>query len=78
MGDTSSKEVPAKANIPSAVASKPVKPPRPDGRPGNDEPLPREKLPVALQKIVDDEETLFDQLYDGRQVHLPYKADLHK
>jgi hypothetical protein len=28
--------------------------------------LPREKLPKDLQKIVDDEETLFDQIYDGR------------
>ena len=25
----------------------------------------REKLPKDLQKIVDDEETLFDQIYDG-------------
>ena len=27
--------------------------------------LPREKLPKDLQKIVDDEETLFNQIYDG-------------
>ena len=32
-------------------------------------PLPaREKLPEKLQKIVDDEETLLDQLYDGTYV----------
>lgn len=28
--------------------------------------LPREKLSKDLQKIVDDEESLFDQIYDGR------------
>ena len=27
--------------------------------------LSREKLPSDLQKIVDDEETLLDQIYDG-------------
>ena len=27
--------------------------------------LPREKLPDELQKMVDDEETLLDQIYDG-------------
>ena len=31
----------------------------------NDTPLPREPLPKALQKLVDDEETLLDQIYDG-------------
>ncbi|KAL8867999.1 MAG: hypothetical protein Q9174_005284 [Haloplaca sp. 1 TL-2023] len=30
-----------------------------------DAPLPREKLPKDLQKIVDDEDTLLDQIYDG-------------
>lgn len=28
-------------------------------------PIPREKLPDELQKIIDKEESLFDQLYDG-------------
>ena len=28
-------------------------------------PLPKEKLPDELQKLVDDEETLLDQIYDG-------------
>lgn len=28
-------------------------------------PLPRGKLPDELQKMVDDEETLLDQIYDG-------------
>lgn len=41
---------------------------KPDGVPPHDRnntPLPREKLPKDLQKIVDDEETLLDQIYDG-------------
>jgi hypothetical protein len=54
MGGTSSKEAPAKENSVNATASKPVK------YPGT------EKLPPALQKIVDDEETLLEQLYDGK------------
>ena len=33
-----------------------------------DDPLPREKLPDSLQKIVDNEESLMDQLYDGTYV----------
>ena len=32
------------------------------------EPLPREKLPQELQHLVDDEESLLDQLYDGTYV----------
>ena len=27
--------------------------------------VPREKLPTRLQKLVDDEDTLLDQIYDG-------------
>lgn len=30
-----------------------------------DTPLPREKLPQDLQKLVDNEESFMDQLYDG-------------
>ena len=30
--------------------------------------VPREKLPTSLQKIVDDEDTLLDQIYDGTYV----------
>ena len=33
-----------------------------------DDPLPREKLPESLQKIVDNEESLWEQLYDGTYV----------
>ena len=35
----------------------------------DDEPLPREKLPESLQKIVDNEESLMEQIYDGTYVH---------
>ena len=34
--------------------------------PSKDDPLPRESLPADLQKIVDDEDTLMDQVYDGK------------
>ena len=44
----------------------------------DDEPLPREKLPDSLQKIVDNEESLMEQIYDGTYVHcyfpLPYRG----
>lgn len=35
-----------------------------------DDPLPREKLPKSLQKIVDNEESLMEQIYDGTYVKL--------
>lgn len=38
-------------------------------KPSDDEPLPREKLPESLQKIVDNEESLMEQIYDGTYVH---------
>lgn len=31
-----------------------------------DKPLLREKLPKELQKLVDDEDTLLEQIYDGK------------
>lgn len=37
-------------------------------KPSEADPLPREKLPDSLQKIVDNEESLMDQLYDGTYV----------
>ena len=40
-------------------------------KPSDADPLPREKLPESLQKIVDNEESLMDQLYDGTYV-TPY------
>lgn len=33
------------------------------------QPLPREKLPRDLQKIVDQEDDFFDSLYEGEYVH---------
>jgi mitochondrial fission process protein 1 len=33
------------------------------------EPLPREKLPKDLQKIVDREDDFFDSLYEGQYGH---------
>ena len=36
-----------------------------------DDPLPREKLPESLQKIVDNEESLWEQVYDGTYVKDP-------
>lgn len=37
-------------------------------KPLEGDPLPREKLPESLQKIVDNDESLMDQLYDGTYV----------
>ena len=34
-------------------------------KPSETDPLPREKLPESLQKLVDNEESLMDQIYDG-------------
>ena len=36
-----------------------------------DDPLPREKLPESLQNIVDNEESLLEQIYDGTYVKEP-------
>lgn len=35
-------------------------------QPSDSDPLRREKLPKDLQNLVDDQETLFDQIYDGK------------
>ena len=35
-------------------------------KPSTSDTLPREKLPDSLQKMVDDEETFFEQIYDGK------------
>ena len=34
-------------------------------KPSENDEFPREKLPESLQKIVDDEDSLLDQIYDG-------------
>lgn len=44
--------------------------------PAAEDPLPREKLPDELQKIVDDADTLLESLYDGTYVH-PSTPPLH-
>ena len=38
-----------------------------------DAPVAREKLPDELQKLVDDEESLMDQIYDGTWVFGTYE-----
>ena len=38
------------------------------------EPLPREKLPEDLQKIVDKDDNLWDQVYDGQYDSLDLRA----
>ena len=42
-----------------------------------DDPLPREKLPDSLQKIVDNEESLMEQVYDGTYVEylIPFRSN---
>lgn len=37
-------------------------------KPSEDDPVPRVKLPDNLQKHIDDEETLLEQIYDGTYV----------
>lgn len=44
------------------------------GKHSEDDTLPREKLPENLQKIVDNEETLMEQIYDGTYVECPSPA----
>ena len=34
-------------------------------KPSEMDPIPKEKLPENLQKLVDNEESLMDQIYDG-------------
>ena len=35
-------------------------------------PIPRQKLPTDLQKIIDREDDFFDRLYEGKYVHMIY------
>ena len=49
----------SKDNNSSGVVQRRGPPPDPDV------PVPREKLPQELQKLVDNEESLMDQIYDG-------------
>ena len=63
MGGTTSKDISVREDIKkSTLSPEPITPPHLDAT------LPREKLPVDLQKIVDEDDTLFDQIYDGKCV----------
>ena len=42
----------------------------PHRHPEHDTPLPREQLPQSLQTLVDDDDSLLDQLYEGRLASL--------
>ena len=67
MGGNNSKEAPQKNDRFSEPV--PVK--------GEDysKPLPYEKLPADLQKIVDNEESLWDSVYEGQYVILLSELD---
>ncbi|MCJ1479442.1 hypothetical protein MMC13_008128 [Lambiella insularis] len=65
MGGTSSKEVPLEDSAVKTKAPEIVKPTAAIRKPSEDDLIPREKLPVSLQKIVDDEDSLLEQIYDG-------------
>ena len=64
MGGTASKDV--SENIKS------IRSPEPVISPASNATLPRERLPAELQKIVDEDDTLFEQIFDGKWVH-PYQ-----
>ncbi|MCJ1284575.1 hypothetical protein MMC26_003908 [Xylographa opegraphella] len=65
MGGTSSKEVSAKDTVPKAIAPEENRPLSTIKAPTDNDPLPNEPLPKRLQKMVDDEDTLLEQIYDG-------------
>ena len=64
MGGTASRDVSAKEDIRKSTSSpEPVTPPQ------SNTTSRHEKLPAELQKIVDEDDTLFEQLYDGKCVN---------
>ncbi|MCJ1404782.1 hypothetical protein MMC11_008008 [Xylographa trunciseda] len=65
MGGATSKEVPVTATAPNSVATEASGPLPTIKAPTEDDPLRSEPLPKKLQKIVDDEDTLLEQIYDG-------------
>ncbi|MCJ1434618.1 hypothetical protein MMC27_003987 [Xylographa pallens] len=65
MGGTSSKEVSGKDIAPKAIAPEANRPLPTIIAPTENDPLPNEPLPKRLQKMVDDEDTLLEQIYDG-------------
>lgn len=62
MGNNSSKEVVEPKKPKSTRFSEPI----PVKGEDYSKPLPYEKLPKKLQEIVDDEESLWDSVYDGQ------------
>ena len=64
MGNNSSKEAPKSAEAKNTRFSQPVPVPGED----YSKPLPYEKLPKKLQEIVDNEESLWDSVYEGQWV----------
>ena len=66
MGGTSSKEVSGKDAASETIAPPANQPLRTIKAPTENDPLPNEPLPKKLQKMVDDEDTLLEQIYDGR------------
>ena len=66
MGGTSSKEASVKDTLPKAVVSEASKPLPTIKAPTENDPLRNEPLPTKLQKMVDDEDTLLEQIYDGK------------
>ncbi|MCJ1389989.1 hypothetical protein MMC18_002847 [Xylographa bjoerkii] len=65
MGGTNSKEVSVKDTAPKVVAPEASRPLPTIKAPTENDPLPNEPLPKKLQKMVDDEDTLLEQIYDG-------------
>ncbi|MCJ1314754.1 hypothetical protein MMC15_000066 [Xylographa vitiligo] len=65
MGGTSSKEVSGKDAASETIAPPANQPLRTIKAPTENDPLPNEPLPKKLQKMVDDEDTLLEQIYDG-------------
>lgn len=66
MGGTSSKEAPVQESTPRITAPEAAKPSIAIQKSINDVPIPQKKLPNSLQKIVDEEDSLLDQIYDGK------------
>ena len=66
MGGTSSKEVSTNYTAPKAIAPEANRPLPTIIAPTDNDPLRNEPLPKRLQKMVDDEDTILEQIYDGR------------
>ncbi|MCJ1421523.1 hypothetical protein MMC32_007887 [Xylographa parallela] len=65
MGGRSSKEVSTNYTAPKAIAPEANRPLPTIIAPTDNDPLRNEPLPKRLQKMVDDEDTILEQIYDG-------------